>query len=146
MTSNKYTMLLISSSALLFVFFTTLAMLLVEFDFGLNLKPYRWSILSVLIIYPVMAISITSYLLSRSIFTPKKSKVNKKLLAAFLLLVCSITAILSYELLVHKGIMLAWQYFVNLAILVFVFIIFPMLLARPNKFLLKLTAQAHTGF
>jgi hypothetical protein len=121
-------------------------MLVVEFDFDLNLKPYKYSILLVLITYPVVAIIITSYSLGRAVFVPKKSTVNKTFLIAVLLLACVVSVGLSYEILIIKRGMTVWQYGINAIIVVTMFIAFPMFLAKPNKSLLKLTAKAHKGF
>jgi surface polysaccharide O-acyltransferase-like enzyme len=96
--------------------------------------------------FPLMAISISSYLLGRAIFTSDKATVNKKLLASFLLLVYSIFAILYYEIAVNNGDMANRQYIVSSLLIFSAFVVLPMWLARPNKLLLMLTAQFHKGF
>ena len=144
MTTNRYTMLLISMFAYLFIGLLTLVMFYGYFE--INVKPYKWSILLVLITYPMMAISATSYLLGQSIFTPKRSIINKAPLIILLLLTCLVSIGLSYELLLIKIGLTIWQYGINVAIIITMFIAFPMWLARPNKLLLKLTAQGHKGF
>ena len=146
MTTNRYTMLFISAFAFLFILYLAIGMLVVVFDFDLNLKPYKYLILLVLITYPVVAIIITSYLLGRAVFVPKKSTVNKTFLIALLLLTCVVSVGLSYEILIIKRGMTVWQYGINAIIAVTMFIAFPMFLAKPNKSLLKLTAKAHKGF
>jgi len=144
MTTNRYTMLLIS----VFVYLLIGVWALVIFTgyFELNIEPYKWSILPVLITYPMMAISTTSYLLGRSIFTPKKSTINKTLLILLILFTCLVFVSLSYKFLVIDRDMTVWQYGINAIIAVTMFIAFPMFLAKPNKSLLKLTAEAHKGF
>ena len=144
MTTNRYTMLLISVFVYLLIGFWVLAIFLGYFE--LNLKLYKWSLLLVLITYPMMVISATSYLLGRAIFVPKKSTVNKIFLIALLLLTCVVSVGLSYEILIIKRGMTVWQYSINAIIAVTMFIAFPMFLAKPNKSLLKLTAEAHKGF
>jgi len=144
MTTNRYTMLLISVFVYLFIGFWVLAIFLGYFE--LNLKPYKSSLLLVLITYPMMVISATSYLLGRAIFVPKKSTVNKIFLIALLLLTCVVSVGLSYEILIIKRGMTVWQYSINSIIVITMFVAFPMFLAKPNKSLLKLTAKAHKGF
>jgi len=144
MTTNRYAMLLISMVAYLLI---SLLILVIFYGyFEINVKPYKWSILLVLITYPMMAISATSYLLGRAIFTSDKATVNKKLLTSFLLLVYSIFAILYYEIAVNNGDMTNRQYIVSSVLMLLMFVALPMWLARPNKLLLKLTAQGHKGF
>lgn len=144
MTTNRYIMLLISISAYLsislFMFFILVP--------ALELKGTAYLIPFVLIFtaFPLMAISISSYLLGRAIFTSDKATVNKKLLTSFLLLVCSLLAILYYEIVVHNGDMTNGQYIISSALIFLMFVALPMWLARPNKFLLMLTAQGHKGF
>ena len=89
MTTNRYIILLISIFAYLFIPFFILAMLIFGLGFDINLKPYAPSILLVLTTYPIMIISVTSYLLGRAIFVPKKSTVNKALLVIILLILIS---------------------------------------------------------
>jgi len=146
MTTNRYIILLINIFAYLFVPFIILAMLIFGLGFDINPKPYAPSILLVLIAYPMAAISTTSYLLGRAIFVPKKSTVNKALLIIILLLTYLISASVSYEKFVNKGDLTVWQYSVNSIIIITMFVALPIFLARPNKFLLKLTAKVHKGF
>lgn len=93
-----------------------------------------------------MVISITSYLLGRAIFSFNKTTVSKALLTVSLLLVYSPSEILLYNMLVNREGMTVKQYIANSAIIVIMFVALPMLLARPNKHLLKLTAKVHKGF
>ena len=144
MTTNRYTMLLISVFVYLLIGFWVLIIFTGYFE--LNIKPYKWSILLVLITYPMMVISVTSYLLGRAIFVPKKSTLSKIFLIVLLLLICLVFAGLFHEVLNIKKGMTVWQYSINAIIAVTMFIAFPIFLARPNKSLLKLTAKAHKGF
>jgi len=93
-----------------------------------------------------MIISVTSYLLGRAIFVPKKSTVNKALLVIILLITYLISASVLYEKFVNKGDLTVWQYSIHSIIIITMFIVLPIFLARPNKFLLKLTAKFHKGF
>jgi len=144
MKSNRYIMLLVSVFAYLFVFIITLASLSMEI--GAIPGAYFLTFTLIFTVFPLMAISITSYLLGRAIFTSDKVTVNKKLLVSFLLFIYSISAILSYEIAVNYGDMTNWQYVTNSILILSVFVALPMWLARPNKLLLKLTAQFHKGF
>jgi hypothetical protein len=72
--------------------------------------------------------------------------VNKALLIIILLLTYLISASVSYEKFVNKGYLTVWQYSVNSIIIITMFVALPIFLARPNKFLLKLTAKVHKGF
>ena len=144
MKSNRYIMLLISTSAYLFIFLTMFMTLGTEL--GVEGVAFVLPFVLMFTAFPLMAISISSYLLGRAIFTSDKATVNKKLLASFLLLVYSIFAILYYEIAVNNGDMTNRQYIVSSVLMLLMFIAFPMWLARPNKLLLKLTAQGHKGF
>ena len=144
MKSNRYIMLLVSTFIYLFVFLIIFMMLSTEL--GVEGAAYFLPFALIFITFPLMAISITSYLFSRAIFTSDKATVNKKLLASFLLFIYSIFAILSYEIVVKYGEMTNGQYIVSSALMLLLFVAFPMWLARPNKLLLKLTAQFHKGF
>jgi hypothetical protein len=146
MTTNRYIILLISIFAYLFIPFFILAMLIFGLGFDINPKPYAPSILLVLTTYPIMIISVTSYLLGRAIFVPKKSTVNKALLVIILLITYLISASVLYEKFVNNGDLTVWQYSIHSIITITMFVVLPIFLARPNKFLLKLTAKFHKGF
>jgi hypothetical protein len=53
---------------------------------------------------------------------------------------------MSYDFYVNDKGMAAEQYAINSSILIIMFVVVPMFLARPNKFFLKLIAKIHTGF
>ncbi len=107
---------------------------------------YEKSFSLILLTYPIMAITTSSYLLGRAIFIPKKSRVNKALLIAVLLLAYIVIQAVFYEVYIYKESLGDWQYSIHSIIWITGLIIFPMLLARPNKFLLNLTEWAHKGF
>ena len=144
MTLNRYIILLISAFALLFVSFLTFAAIV--YGFNLDIKPYSTSILIVLVSYLAMMISISSYLIGRAIFVPKEAITNKYFLIGYLLLVYLVAAPMSYDFYVNDKGMAAEQYAINSSILIIMFVVVPMFLARPNKFFLKLIAKIHTGF
>ena len=144
MKSNRYIMLLISTSAYLLIFLTMFMTLGTEL--GVEGVAFVLPFVLMFTAFPLMAISISSYLLGRAIFTSDKATVNKKLLASFLLLVYSIFAILYYEIAVNNGDMTNRQYIVSSLLIFSAFVVLPMWLARPNKLLLMLTAQFHKGF
>ena len=144
MTLNRYIILLISAFALLFVSF--LVFVAIAFGFDLDIKLYSTSILIVLVSYLAMMISISSYLIGRAIFVPKEAITNKYFLIGYLLLVYLVVAPMSYDFYVNDKGMAAEQYAINSSILIIMFVVVPMLLARPNKFFLKLIAKIHTGF
>ena len=129
MTTNRYIILLISIFAYLFIPFFILAMLIFGLGFDINPKPYAPSILLVLTTYPIMIISVTSYLLGRAIFVPKKSTVNKALLVIILLITYLISASVLYEKFVNKGDLTVWQYSIHSIIIITMFIVLPIFLA-----------------
>ena len=141
-------MLLISTFAYLFAFITMLMILTQVLHFVPIQLPMQYgaSFSLILLTYPIMAITTSSYLLGRAIFIPKKSRVNKALLIAILLLAYIVIQAVFYKVYVYKESLGDWQYSIHSIIWITGLIIFPMLLARPNKFLLKLTAWAHKGF
>ena len=143
MTTNRYAILLFGAFVYLCIF---LLILTITASIGFDIKPYRWPIILVLVTFPMMAISITSYLLGRAIFTPKKTKISKSVLTTILLMAYFVIAVLSYNMTVSKGHVTDWQYLIQSLISLIMFVGFPMWLARPNKLLLKLTAWAHKGF
>jgi magnesium-transporting ATPase (P-type) len=144
MTLNRYIILLISAFALLFVSFLTFAAIV--YGFNLDIKPYSTSMLIVLVSYLAMMISISSYLIGRAIFVPKEAITNKYFLIGYLLLVYLVAAPISYDFYVNDKGMVAEQYAINSSILIIMFVVVPMLLARPNRFFLKLIAKIHKGF
>jgi len=144
MKSNRYLMLLVSTFAYLFIFIVIFMTLGTEP--GTEGAAYFLPFVLIFTAFPLMAISISSYLLGRAIFTSDKATVNKKLLVSLLLFVYSICAILSYEIAVNNGDMTNRQYIVSSVLMFTEFVAFPMWLARPNKLLLMLTAQFHKGF
>jgi len=145
MTTNRYTILLISAFALLFVSF--LVFVAIAFGlFNLDIKPYSTSMLIVLVSYLAMMISISSYLIGRAIFVPKEAITNKYFLIGYLLFVYLVAAPMSYDFYVNDKGMAAEQYAINSSILIIMFVVVPMFLARPNKFFLKLIAKVHKGF
>lgn len=148
MTTNRYIMLLISTFAYLFAFITMLMILTQVLHFVPIQLPmqYGTSFSLILLTYPIMAITTSSYLLGRAIFIPKKSRVNKALLIAILLLAYIVIQAVFYKVYFYKESLGDWQYSIHSIIWIIGLIIFPMLLARPNKLLLKLTAWAHKGF
>ena len=148
MTTNRYIMLLISTFAYLFAFITMLMILTQVLHFVPIQLPMQYgaSFSLILLTYPIMAITTSSYLLGRAIFIPKKSRVNKALLIAILLLAYIVIQAVFYKVYFYKESLGDWQYSIHSIIWITGLIIFPMLLARPNKFLLKLTAWAHKGF
>lgn len=148
MTTNRYIMLLISTFVYLFAFIIIL-MILTQVLHVLPIQlpmQYGKSFSLILLTYPIMAITTSSYLLGRAIFIPEKSRVNKALLIAVLLLAYIVIQAVFYKVYVYKESLGDWQYGIHSIIWITGLIIFPMLLARPNKFLLKLTAWAHKGF
>jgi len=145
MTTNRYIMLLISTFAYLFAFLTMLMILTQVLSIQIHIQ-YGTSFSLILLTYPIMAITTSSYLLGRAIFIPEKSRVNKALLIAVLLLAYIVIQAVFYKVYVYKESLGDWQYGIHSIIWITGLIIFPMLLARPNKFLLKLTAWAHKGF
>jgi magnesium-transporting ATPase (P-type) len=102
--------------------------------------------LIVLVSYLAMMISISSYLIGRAIFVPKEAITNKYFLIGYLLLVYLVAAPMSYDFYVNDKGMAAEQYAINSSILIIMFVVVPMFLARPNKFFLKLIAKVHKGF
>ena len=138
-------MLLISTFAYLFAFLTMLMILTQVLSIQIHIQ-YGTSFSLILLTYPIMAITTSSYLLGRAIFIPEKSRVNKALLIAVLLLAYIVIQAVFYKVYVYKESLGDWQYGIHSIIWITGLIIFPMLLARPNKFLLKLTAWAHKGF
>lgn len=145
MTTNRYIMLLISTFAYLFAFITMLMILTQVLPTQIHIQ-YGTSFSLILLTYPIMAITTSSYLLGRAIFIPKKSRVNKALLIAILLLAYIVIQAVFYKVYFYKESLGDWQYSIHSIIWITGLIIFPMLLARPNKLLLKLTAWAHKGF
>jgi len=144
MTSNRYIILLISTFALLLVSFFVLV--LIVFGFNLEIQSYITSAAVVLITYPVTMISVSSYLIGRAIFVPKDVVVNKYYPVAFILFVYLVVAPISYDFLVNdKGMAIA-EYVINFSILTIILVVLPMLLARPNRLVLKLMAKVHKGF
>ena len=123
MTTNRYIILLISIFAYLFIPFFILAMLIFGLGFDINPKPYAPSILLVLTTYPIMIISVTSYLLGRAIFVPKKSTVNKALLVIILLITYLISASVLYEKFVNNGDLTVWQYSIHSIITITMFVV-----------------------
>jgi hypothetical protein len=144
MTSNKYIILLISTFALLLVSFFVLV--LIVFSFNLEIQSYITSAAVVLITYPVTMISVSSYLIGRAIFVPKDVVVNKYYPIAFILFVYLIVTAVSYDFLVNDKGMTVAQYAINSSMLIITLVILPMLLARPNRLVLKLMAKVHRGF
>lgn len=145
MTTNRYIMLLISTFVYLFAFIIILMILTQVLSMQIHIQ-YGTSFSLILLTYPIMAITTSSYLLGRAIFIPEKSRVNKALLIAVLLLAYIVIQAVFYKVYVYKESLGDWQYSIHSIIWITGLIIFPMLLARPNKFLLKLTAWAHKGF
>ena len=143
MTTNRYAILLFGTFVYLCIF---LLMLIITESIGFDIKPYIWPLILVLVTFPMMAISITSYLLGRAIFTPKKTKISKSVLTTILLMAYFFIAVISYNMTVSKGNITDWQYLIQSLTSLIMFVGFPMWLARPNKLLLKLTAQFHKGF
>ena len=121
MTTNRYTILLISAFALLFVSF--LVFVAIAFGlFNLDIKPYSTSMLIVLVSYLAMMISISSYLIGRAIFVPKEAITNKYFLIGYLLLVYLVAAPMSYDFYVNDKGMAAEQYAINSSILIIMYL------------------------
>ncbi|MBC8554157.1 MAG: hypothetical protein H8D23_31490 [Candidatus Brocadiales bacterium] len=144
MTTQRYILLLVGTFAYLFAFVIMLSILTSTLDF--EIKQYRVSILLILLTYPMVVITTSSYLLGRAIFTPKKIKVNKTLLVATLLLTFLIIEVVFHKIYLYKEHLTDWQYSIHSIILITGLVIFPMFLAKPNKFFLRLTALFHKGF
>ena len=144
MTPNRYVIIFISAFFYLFVFsviFAGLALML-------NLKNpmYMNTIGIVFAIYLSIALSTASYFVARVFFLADKKAVSQKFFIGFLSFVYLSIVYLLYDVYPSTHNEKTEQYAVVSFILVTALIAIPVLLARPNRFFLKLIAKVFREF
>jgi len=144
MTSSRYIILLISSFFYLFIFAAILLGLVTVFD--LKVTAYLETIQLVAVIYFSMALSIASYLVARVFFLADKKIISQRFFIGFLSFFYLFIMYLLYDVYANTHNEKTEQYAIVSFILVSTLVAIPVLLARPNKFFLKLIAKIFREF
>ncbi len=144
MTSSRYIILLISSFFYLFIFAAILLGLVTVFD--LKVTTYLETIQLVAVIYFSMALSISSYLVARVFFLADKKIISQRLFIGFLSFFYLFIMYLLYDVYLNTHNEKTEQYAIVSFVLVSTLVAIPVLLARPNKFVLKLIAKIFREF
>ena len=144
MTSSRYIILLISSFFYLFIFAAILLGLVTVFD--LKVTAYLETIQLVAVIYFSMALSISSYLVARVFFLADKKIISQRFFIGFLSFFYLFIMYLLYDVYANTHNEKTEQYAIVSFILVSTLVAIPVLLARPNKFFLKLIAKIFREF
>ncbi len=144
MTSSRYIILLISSFFYLFIFAAILLGLVTVFD--LKVTTYLETIQLVAVIYFSMALSISSYLVARVFFLADKKIISQRFFIGFLSFFYLFIMYLLYDVYANTHNEKTEQYAIVSFILVSTLVAIPVLLARPNKFFLKLIAKIFREF
>ncbi len=144
MTSSRYIILLISSFFYLFIFAAILLGLVTVFD--LKVTTYLETIQLVAVIYFSMALSISSYLVARVFFLADKKIISQRFFIGFLSFFYLFIMYLLYDVYLNTHNEKTEQYAIVSFVLVSTLVAIPVLLARPNKFVLKLIAKIFREF
>jgi hypothetical protein len=144
MTPNRYIIIFISAFFYLFVFliiFAGLALML-----NLRNPVYMDTIVTVFAIYFSIALSTASYFVARVFFLADKKAVSQKFFIGFLSFVYLSIVYLLYDVYPNTHNEKTEQYAIVSFILVTALIVIPVILARPNRFFLKLIAKIFREF
>ena len=114
--------------------------------FGLKVTAYLETIQLVAVIYFSMALSIASYLVARVFFLADKKIISQRFFIGFLSFFYLFIMYLLYDVYANTHNEKTEQYAIVSFILVSTLVAIPVLLARPNKFFLKLIAKIFREF
>jgi len=144
MTPNRYVIIFISAFFYLFVFSIAFGGLALMLD--LRNPVYINTIGIAFAIYLSIALSTASYFVARVFFLADKKAISQKFFIGFLSFVYLSIAYLLYDVYPNTHNEKTEQYAVVSFILVTALIAIPVLLARPNRFFLKLIAKVFREF
>ena len=114
--------------------------------FDLKVTTYLETIQLVAVFYFSMALSISSYLVARVFFLADKKIISQRFFIGFLSFFYLFIMYLLYDVYANTHNEKAEQYAIVSFILVSTLVAIPVLLARPNKFFLKLIAKIFREF